>query len=88
MTLPLIYLLEKEPEMRASVQAVMSDGHYGQVSRKVVLDALERSGVLERARKQAREYAKAAQPSIEGLPGSPYLEALRTIPAYIVERER
>ncbi len=87
-TLPLIYLLEKEPSMRSPVQAVMNDGHYGQVSRKVVLDALERTEVLERARHQAREYAKAAQPSIEGLPESPYVEALRAIPEYIVERER
>ncbi|HEY3027061.1 MAG TPA: polyprenyl synthetase family protein [Pyrinomonadaceae bacterium] len=88
LTLPLIYLLESDPSSRASVEKVMMDGSYERVSRAQLLDALERSGAITRARQRAYQYAETARTSLEVLPDSDYCDALRAIPSYIIERNR
>ncbi|HMF56176.1 MAG TPA: polyprenyl synthetase family protein [Pyrinomonadaceae bacterium] len=87
MTLPLIYLLQDAPEMRADVQTVMREGNYEKIRRGVLLEAVERTGALERARARAEEYSEAARKALDELPASAYNDALRAIPAYIVARE-
>src|SRR5918995_1867398 len=47
MTLPVIYLLEEDARWRPSVQAVMREGNYDEVSRAALLDAAERTGAIE-----------------------------------------
>lgn len=86
--LPLIFLLQREPEMRLAVQTVISDGDYERVSRHELLNALERTGALALAFERAREYASAALAALEGLNNSAYSEVLSLLPAYIVERDR
>ncbi len=87
-TLPLIYLLEQSELAREKVEAVMSDGGYESVAREELLDAVMRSGGLERARERADEFAEAARTAIDSLPDSEYLEALRAIPTYVLDRDR
>ena len=87
-TLPLIYLLESDPQVRSKVQTVISDGSYETVSRNELLEAVERVGGLERARARADEFAEAARTALDVLPDSDYCEALRSIPTYVLERER
>lgn len=87
LTLPLIYLLETEPGLRASVQTVMRDGNYENVTRKELLEAVERTGAMTRARRRASEFANEARRALEHLPDSEYCDALRSIPTYIIERE-
>ncbi|MBD0326648.1 MAG: polyprenyl synthetase family protein [Pyrinomonadaceae bacterium] len=88
LTLPLIFLLEKDPSMRSAVQIVMREGNYGQVTRANLLRSVERTGALERARERAYEYAEAARSALDLLPSSEYTDALRSIPTYIIERDR
>jgi octaprenyl-diphosphate synthase len=88
LTLPLIYLLERDSSLRAAIQTVMRAGNYEQVERRMLLEAVESSGALERARRRASEYAEAARRSLENLPESPYCDALLSIPTYIIERDR
>src|SRR5687768_4123171 len=88
LTLPLIYLLESEPTARAAVETAMIDGSYENISRAELLDVLERSGAIARARRRAYEYAETARASLETLPASDYCDALRAIPTYIIERNR
>lgn len=88
LTLPLIYLLEQDSSLRADVQTVMREGNYEQVKREMLLEAVETSGALERARERAWEYADAARRSLSVLPESEYSDALLSIPAYIIERDR
>jgi octaprenyl-diphosphate synthase len=88
LTLPLIYLLEQDSSVRADVQTVMREGNYEQVNRKMLLEAVETSGALERARERAWEYADAARRSLSVLPESKHCDALRSIPTYIIERDR
>lgn len=87
-SLPLIFLLQRDPEMRAAIQSVISDGSYATVTRPVIFEALERTGALGLAKERAVEYAEAARTSLEGLDDTPHAQALASIPAYIVERDR
>src|SRR6266481_7468423 len=87
-SLPLIFLLQREPEMRSVIQSVISEARYECISRAQLLEALERTSALQLALDRAIEYATAAQTSVEGLPDSAYAQVLASIPAYIVERDR
>jgi octaprenyl-diphosphate synthase len=87
LTLPLIYLLEEEPRWGARVQTVMREGNYQQVTRSELLDAVESTGAMEKARRSAFEFAREARNSLDRLPDSDYRDALRSIPTYIIERE-
>jgi len=87
-SLPLILLLQRQPEMRLQIQTVISEAAYHSVSRQTLLDALEGTGALALARERAIDYAEAAQASLNGFDHSPYAKALAAIPAYIIERDR
>jgi octaprenyl-diphosphate synthase len=87
-SLALIFLLQREPEMRSAIQTVISEARYESVSRDQLRVALERTGALQMAQDRAIEYATAAQMALEGLPDSDYVQVLSSIPAYIVERDR
>ena len=87
-TLPLIYLLEQDKGMREMVDRVLRDGDYEKVRREDLLDKVTSSGCLERARERADEFAEAARQAIDGLPDSEYVDALRTIPSYVLDRDR
>lgn len=87
-TLPLIYLLERDGSAREKVEQVVSDGNYRRVSRTELLRAVERVGGLERARERADEFAEAARSALDVLPDSEYCDALKSIPTYVLDRER
>ena len=87
-TLPLIYLLESDESAREKVERVIADGTYDSVSRSELLHAVERVGGMERARARADEFAEAARSALDVLPNSEYCEALKSIPTYVLERER
>lgn len=86
-TLPLIYLLEREPALRPKVLQVMREGNYDNVPRAALLDAARRTGALERARARADEFAEEARAALSSLRPSHYTDALHAIPTYILERE-
>ena len=87
-TLPLIYLLERDSSGREMVETVIREGNYSTVSRIELFQAVERVGGLEQARARADGFAEAARASLDVLPDSEYCDALRSIPTYVLERER
>ncbi|MGI8655322.1 MAG: polyprenyl synthetase family protein [Pyrinomonadaceae bacterium] len=87
LTLPLIYLLQQDSTLRAAVQTVIRDGDYRAMPREVLLDAVEQSGALQRARERAVQCADSARAGIDSLPRSVYSDALKMLPTYIVERD-
>jgi len=87
-TLPLIYLIDSDDSAREMVATVIREGNYGRVSRNDLIDAVERVGGLEQARSRADGFAEVARASLDALPDSEYCEALRSIPTYVLERER
>jgi octaprenyl-diphosphate synthase len=87
-SLPLIFLLQRKPQMRLALQTIISEGGYQSVTREELLSALAETGALDLAHARASEYATAAVAALDGLDNSPYSEVLTSIPAYIVERDR
>ncbi len=87
-TLPLIYLMEKEPAAREMVQRVIADESYQNVTRSTLLEGVERSGALDRARAKADDYAAGARASLDSLLVSEHCESLRSIPTYVIDRDR
>ena len=86
-SLPLILLLQRNPELRLQVQTVINEGGYATVSRELLVDALEQAGALALTQKRAIEYAEAACAALNGCNGSIYTAALRAIPAYCIDRD-
>jgi octaprenyl-diphosphate synthase len=87
-TLPLIYLMQAEPVQRDLVASVMTSGNYGEAAQQELLEALERTGSLARARQSANQYAENARTALSRLPVSEYSESLRALPTYVLERDR
>ncbi len=87
MTLPLIYLLEVEPDLRETVQDVMRSNGYAAISRRELGEIAERTGAIERARVRADKLAEAAHDALQILPHSKYRSALESMPNYIINRE-
>jgi len=87
-TLPLIRLLRDHPETEPLVRAAIQEPP-GETSRaRAVLDLLGKYGELDRARREAHDYADRAREALRIFPDSPYREALMAIACYIVERDR
>jgi octaprenyl-diphosphate synthase len=87
LTLPLIYALEQKPALRARVQKIMREGDYEEFPRAELLEATRSTGSLDRARNLAHHFAQTARDSLAELKDSKYVDALRAIPSYIVERQ-
>src|SRR5215468_5124929 len=59
-SLPLIFLLQRHPELRGDIQTVIADQSYTATPRQRILEALEQTGALALAKERAVEYAEAA----------------------------
>jgi octaprenyl-diphosphate synthase len=88
LTLPLIYLLEKDSSRRAEVQTIMREGNYTVVPRARLVAAAEQTGALDEARARAYELAESARAALDALPPSEYRDALAALPTFIIERDR
>ena len=87
-TLPLIYLMEADSTTIDIVKAVLRTGEYEADSKRLLSQALVQTGALERARKVADSYAYRAQSALAELTDSPYADSLRSIPSYVLDRDR
>jgi octaprenyl-diphosphate synthase len=88
LTLPLIYLLEKDSSHRADVQTIMREGNYTVIPRARLVSAAEQTGALNEARTRAYELAESARAALDALPPSEYRDALAALPTFIIERDR
>ena len=86
LTLPLIYLLRKNPGLRPSLQEIMLEGRYGAVSRAALQDMLTDHGILDEIRGRAAEYVTAARKSLDVLPSSEYRSCLDDVLSFVTER--
>jgi octaprenyl-diphosphate synthase len=88
LTLPLILLVKKNPELKSDLEKIMHDGNYGQFSRELLLEKLDALGFLEETRKMAYTFANRAIKNLELLPETEYRSALEEIPSYMIERNK
>jgi octaprenyl-diphosphate synthase len=88
LTLPLIYLLDRCSEEEASmVKRVLDEGGFHSVSFPEILDLMDRHGALKCSRDKARDLAEQARAALATFTASPYKDALRSLPEFILERE-
>ena len=85
-TLPLIYVLQKgTPEQSARVRRAIEEG--GRDDFPAVLAAIQTSGALDHARRQAAHEAELARAAISNLNNTNYREALLQLTFFAVERD-
>jgi octaprenyl-diphosphate synthase len=88
LTLPLIYLLqEASGAEREMVQTVLDERDFLTVTREEIVDLLKRHHTLERARDQAKAFARKAGEALEVFDPSPAREALRFLPDFVISRQ-
>jgi octaprenyl-diphosphate synthase len=87
-TLPLIYLRDADPRSLDLIQTVLREGEYTSVTQQDLREAMVRTGALDLARQRANEYAESARSALECVPDSEYSDSLRSLPSYIIDRDR
>jgi len=84
-TLPLIHAMaQADGATRQRLREIVEQGDASAMPD--VLAAIERAGSLEYSRRRAREYAAAAEATLDGLPDGEAVAALRGLARYAVER--
>jgi len=87
-TLPLIYLLPKcRSEEAQKIARVLQEGGFHSIQFEEILELIERYDILQAARRKAQYFAELAGRSLDGIPESPYRDALRSLADFIVERQ-
>lgn len=87
-TLPVIYLRDADPSTLEMIQTLLHERKYHTVTQEQLRDALVRTGALAQARKRADDYARSAREALTNLPASEYCDSLRSLPSYIIDRDR
>jgi octaprenyl-diphosphate synthase len=87
-TLPLIYLLQRcGREEAQKVRSVLEDGGFNSAGFSEILDLIDRYNTLQAAREKAQEFAQKAKRCLEAFPDTPYKDALRSLPDFMLDRE-
>ena len=88
LTLPLIYLLQKnDPGERAMVRTVLEERDFRTVSREEIIDLLRRGRTLEKTRDLATAYARRAQAALKPFAPCAARDALMALPDFVLFRE-
>lgn len=86
LTLPLIVLCRRRPELKQFLKEIISDGSYRNGSRGEVMRRLDENGILEEIRSVALGFADTARKNLEVLPQTEYSLALEEIPNLVIDR--
>jgi geranylgeranyl pyrophosphate synthase len=66
---------------------VLEEGGFQSVQFAEILDLIDQYGTLQKVRDKALDFSDKARSFLEGFPDSPYKDALRSLPDFILERE-
>jgi octaprenyl-diphosphate synthase len=86
LTLPLIYLLEKEPALKPKLEKIMFDGEYNALSRDDLRKLLTTHGILADIKNRADDYASRARKSLDVLRESEYRSCLSDVLSFVIDR--
>jgi len=87
-TLPLIYLLQRCTQEEAQkVKSVLEKGGFNSRRFAEILELIDRYNTLRAAREKAQEFAQKAKDSLATFPDTPYKDALRSLPDFMLHRE-
>ncbi len=76
LTLPLILLIKREPEMKKVLEEIMRSGEYADNSRQILLEKLEGQNHLSETRQRAYHFAGQAVKNLEKLKKTEYRLAM------------
>ncbi|MEO5595984.1 MAG: polyprenyl synthetase family protein, partial [Lysobacteraceae bacterium] len=86
-TLPLIYAMTHiDPATRETMRAAVQTGD--KQALPMILHAIRATGGLDYSEQKARDHARQAESALHGLPNSQWLDALRGLARYAIERDR
>lgn len=86
LTLPLISLLQKQPEFRARLEKVMLDGAYAVLAREEINEQLDANGTLAEVKLVAESYIDRARKSLDVLQKSEYRSCLEDTLNFVTSR--
>lgn len=86
LTLPLIFLLEREPAVKSKIEKIMFDGDYTALSRGDLRQKLINHGILDEIRSRCEDHANRARKSLDVLPQSEYRSSLEDVLTFVIER--
>jgi geranylgeranyl pyrophosphate synthase len=66
---------------------VLEKGGFNSLRFSEILDLIDRYNTLRAAREKAQELAEKAKRCLETFPDSPYKDALRSLPDFMLDRE-
>jgi octaprenyl-diphosphate synthase len=87
LTLPLILLVDREPDLRQPLEHVMLKGSYEDISREEINQKLESHGILDAVRARAQDSAASARKSLDVLKQSVYRSCLEDMLSFVVDRK-
>lgn len=88
LTLPLICLLEMQPEFKSKLEKIMFDGIYEAISREELMTHLLDLGIVSEIKRRAADHAEAARKSLDVLPESEYRTSLEDVLTFVTERNK
>lgn len=86
LTLPLIYLLEKLPDLQPKLEKIMFDGEYTAIRREELRALLRENGVIQVIKERAGDYVTRARKSLDVLPESRYRSCLEDVLTFVTGR--
>lgn len=88
LTLPLIYLLEREPSLKPKLEKIMFDGEYNSLTRDELKDMLNEKGILAEIKQRADHHTDRARKSLDVLSNSEYRSCLEEVLTFVIERNK
>lgn len=88
LTLPLIMLLEKEPDLLSLIEKVVFAGEYVAITREELHERLTDNGIAAMLDERIKKHSNLAIKSLDVLPESEYRSCLEDVLAYVTERNR
>lgn len=88
LTLPLIYLIEKDPSLLPLIEKVVLTGSYDAITRGEIHAKIAHHGIIDRLRDRIHEHSRAAIKSLDVLPESEYRSTLEAVLNYVAGRNR
>lgn len=86
LTLPLIYLLEREPSLLPLIEKVVLTGTYDAITRGEIYAKMAHHGIIDRLRDRIEDHSIAAIKSLDVLQNSEYRFCLEAVLKYTTER--
>ena len=86
LTLPLIRLLEKEPDLRPRLESVVLDGAYNAITRDEIASLFDRYALLPNIIQQAHKHIDKARKCLDVLSISEYRSCLEATLSFVADR--